>query len=69
MLVTWMDGFNALLAVDLVLQGLIQGKLDQKNRHFVVKYAVGRDTHHADIDSMIEKLTNWCVDRVVALRR
>ncbi|RLN87385.1 hypothetical protein BBJ28_00021469 [Nothophytophthora sp. Chile5] len=34
-------------------------KLDQKSRCFVVKYAVGRDTHHGDIDSMIEKLTSW----------
>lgn len=40
-------------------QGLVQGKLDQKSRRFVVKYAVGRDTHHEDIDSMIQKLTNW----------
>jgi len=45
------------------LQGLIQGKLDQKSRHFVVKYAVGRDTHHGDIDSMIEKLSSWFVTR------
>ena len=41
------------------LQGLIQGKLDQKLRCFVVKYAVGRDTHDKGVDEMIEKLTNW----------
>jgi hypothetical protein len=45
--------------LDCCLQGLIQGKLDQKSLCFVVKYAVGRDTHHEDIDDMIQKLTNW----------
>lgn len=40
-------------------QGLIQGKLDQKLRCFVVKYAVGRDTRHEYIDDMIQKLTTW----------
>ena len=40
-------------------QGLIQGKLDQKLRCFVVKYAVGRDTHDEGVDEMIEKLISW----------
>ncbi|KAG7394025.1 COP9 signalosome complex subunit 7a [Phytophthora boehmeriae] len=47
------------ILIDTIYSGLLQGKLDQKSRCFVVKYAVGRDTHHADIDSMIEKLVNW----------
>lgn len=44
------------------LQGLVQGKLDQKSRAFIVKYAVGRDTQNENIDSMIAKLTSWYVD-------
>lgn len=40
-------------------QGLVQGKLDQKSRSFVVKYAVGRDTQDEDIDQMIAKLVRW----------
>ncbi|KAE9022195.1 hypothetical protein PR003_g12411 [Phytophthora rubi] len=47
------------ILIDTIYSGLIQGKLDQKSRCFVVKYAVGRDTHHEDIDDMIQKLTNW----------
>lgn len=47
------------ILIDTIYSGLIQGKLDQKSRSFVVKYAVGRDTHHEDIDDMIQKLTNW----------
>ncbi|KAG7385506.1 COP9 signalosome complex subunit 7a [Phytophthora pseudosyringae] len=47
------------ILIDTIYSGLIQGKLDQKLRCFVVKYAVGRDTHHEDIDDMIQKLTNW----------
>lgn len=43
------------------VQGLVQGKLDQKSRAFVVKYAVGRDTQNEDIDSMIAKLISWYV--------
>lgn len=45
----------------LMPQGLVQGKLDQKSRAFIVKYAVGRDTQNEDIDSMIAKLTSWYV--------
>ncbi|KAI9906527.1 hypothetical protein PsorP6_003235 [Peronosclerospora sorghi] len=26
---------------------------------FRCEYAVGRDTHHEDVDNMIKKLTNW----------
>lgn len=37
----------------------MQGKLDQKARAFVVKYAVGRDTQDEDIDAMIAKLASW----------
>ena len=41
------------------VQGLLQGKLDQKSRCFVVKYAVGRDTQQEDVDGMIQALTHW----------
>ncbi|CAH0488844.1 unnamed protein product [Peronospora farinosa] len=47
------------ILIETIYSGLIQGKLDQKLRCFVVKYAVGRDTHHEDVDEMIQKLTNW----------
>ncbi|KAG2765900.1 hypothetical protein PC129_g8174 [Phytophthora cactorum] len=47
------------ILIDTIYSGLIQGKLDQKSRCFVVKYAVGRDTRHEDIDDMIQKLMNW----------
>ncbi|ETL84409.1 hypothetical protein F441_16340 [Phytophthora nicotianae CJ01A1] len=47
------------ILIDTIYSGLVQGKLDQKSRCFVVKYAVGRDTRHEDIDDMIQKLSNW----------
>ncbi|CAI5711621.1 unnamed protein product [Hyaloperonospora brassicae] len=47
------------ILIEAIYSGLIQGKLDQKLRCFVVKYAVGRDTHDEGVDEMIEKLTNW----------
>ncbi|KAI9906861.1 hypothetical protein PsorP6_004414 [Peronosclerospora sorghi] len=47
------------ILIDTIYSGLTQGKLDQKSRCFVVKYAVGRDTRHEDVDDMIQKLTNW----------
>ncbi|KAI9980122.1 hypothetical protein PInf_026789 [Phytophthora infestans] len=47
------------ILIDTIYSGLIQGKLDQKLRCFVVKYAVGRDTRHEYIDDMIQKLTTW----------
>ncbi|CEG37106.1 proteasome component region pci domain-containing protein [Plasmopara halstedii] len=47
------------ILIDTIYSGLIQGKLDQKSRCFVVKYAVGRDTCREDIDDMIQKLLNW----------
>ncbi|CAI5729758.1 unnamed protein product [Peronospora destructor] len=47
------------ILIDTIYSGLIQGKLDQKLRCFVIKYAVGRDTHHEDVDDMIRKLINW----------
>lgn len=47
------------ILIDTIYSGLIHGKLDQKARCFVVKYAVGRDTCREDIDDMIQKLTNW----------
>ncbi|ETK77732.1 hypothetical protein L915_16056 [Phytophthora nicotianae] len=47
------------ILIDTIYSGLVLGKLDQKSRCFVVKYAVGRDTRHEDIDDMIQKLSNW----------
>ncbi|CAH0477440.1 unnamed protein product [Peronospora belbahrii] len=47
------------ILIDAIYSGLIQGKLNQKLRCFVVKYAVGRDTRHEDVDDMIQKLVNW----------
>jgi hypothetical protein len=42
-----------------ITQSLVQGKLDQKSKSLVVKFAVGRDTQNVDIDLMIQKLTSW----------
>ncbi|TYZ64896.1 hypothetical protein PybrP1_001119 [[Pythium] brassicae (nom. inval.)] len=47
------------ILIDTIYSGLVQGKLDQKSRSFVVKYAVGRDTQDEDIDEMIAKLVSW----------
>ncbi|GAB9466280.1 hypothetical protein Gpo141_00003658 [Globisporangium polare] len=47
------------ILIETIYSGLVQGKLDQKSRAFIVKYAVGRDTQNEDIDSMIAKLTSW----------
>ncbi|TMW60542.1 hypothetical protein Poli38472_000584 [Pythium oligandrum] len=57
------------ILIDTIYSGLVQGKLDQKSKSLIVKYAVGRDTQNADVDLMIEKLTNWQIEATTICER
>jgi len=47
------------LIIDCIYQGIIKGKLDQKQQHIEVDFAVGRDIFPEKLDQMIEILDNW----------
>jgi hypothetical protein len=42
------------------IQGLVQGKLDQRNRQFEVTFAMGRDIGPGDVNAMLGKLVCVC---------
>jgi len=49
---------------DLIIDGtnnsVLQGKLDQKSKHFEVDYAMGRDIRKSDISQISATLQQWC---------
>merc|ERR1711976_919806 len=49
---------------DLIIEGcncsILLGKLDQKNSHFEVDYAMGRDIRKAEVSDIIQTLQQWC---------
>eukprot|EP01112_Ceratiomyxa_fruticulosa_P016751 TRINITY_DN5101_c0_g1_i1.p1 TRINITY_DN5101_c0_g1~~TRINITY_DN5101_c0_g1_i1.p1 ORF type:complete len:266 (-),score=57.34 TRINITY_DN5101_c0_g1_i1:182-979(-) len=47
------------LIIDCIYQGIIKGKLDQKQQHIEVDFAVGRDIVPERLDQMIDILANW----------
>lgn len=51
---------------DLIIEGananVLRGKLDQKNSHFEVDYALGRDIKKADISGILSTLGTWCAN-------
>ncbi|XP_031250831.1 COP9 signalosome complex subunit 7-like isoform X1 [Pistacia vera] len=44
---------------DCMYVGIVKGKLDHLRRSFEVQFAAGRDLRHGQLDSMMQKLTNW----------
>jgi len=56
------------LIIDAIYQGLVQGKLDQKQHTFEVEFAMGRDLKPESIDEFIDLLTNWSNQSDVLLR-
>jgi len=49
------------LLIDCMYQGLLEGKLDQKEKCMEVYETLGRDIKLEDIDQMISVLKNWVV--------
>jgi len=56
------------LIIDAIYQGIIQGKLDQKQKTFEVEHAMGRDVKIESIDGFIDLLTNWSAQSDVLLK-
>jgi len=56
------------LIIDSIYQGLIQGKLDQKQKTFEVEYAMGRDLKPDSVDEFINILTAWSNQSEVLLK-
>ncbi|KAL9648432.1 hypothetical protein ABK040_014052 [Willaertia magna] len=47
------------LLIDCMYQGLLEGKLDQKEKNLEVYETLGRDIQIGDLDQMISVLKNW----------
>lgn len=47
------------LILETVVLGLVEGQLDQSRQVFEVQFAMGRDIGPQDVDTMLDKLTNW----------
>lgn len=47
------------LIIDAIYQGLVNGKLDQKQHNFEVEHAIGRDLKPEDIGQFIDLLSTW----------
>ncbi|EGG19440.1 proteasome component region PCI domain-containing protein [Cavenderia fasciculata] len=47
------------LVIDSIYQNIIRGKLDQKNKHLEIEFAIGRDVPAASIDVLINALDSW----------
>ena len=48
-------------ALITTLQGLLTAKIDQKNERLRILSCSGRDITPADLSSMLESMSNWCV--------
>ncbi len=47
------------LVIEGIYYGLLEAKLDQKNQHVEVVFAMGRDLHEGDVAKMIQTLNAW----------
>eukprot|EP01132_Coremiostelium_polycephalum_P011222 gene11222-13748_t len=47
------------LIIDSIYQNIIRGKLDQKNKHLEIEFAIGRDVPPSYLNHMISVLDNW----------
>ncbi|GAM18602.1 hypothetical protein SAMD00019534_017770 [Acytostelium subglobosum LB1] len=47
------------LIIESIYQNVIKGKLDQKNKHLEIEFAIGRDVSIGQIDNVIATLDNW----------
>jgi len=56
------------LIIDSIYQGLIHGKLDQKQKTFEVEYAMGRDLKPESVEEFISILSNWSNQSEVLLK-
>jgi len=56
------------LIIDSIYQGLLTGKLDQKQKTFEVETAMGRDLKPESIDEFISILSNWSNQSEVILK-
>eukprot|EP01119_Soliformovum_irregulare_P008815 TRINITY_DN21932_c1_g1_i1.p1 TRINITY_DN21932_c1_g1~~TRINITY_DN21932_c1_g1_i1.p1 ORF type:complete len:267 (+),score=64.45 TRINITY_DN21932_c1_g1_i1:51-851(+) len=56
------------LIIDSIYLGIIQGSLDQKNKHLEVESAMGRDIKPDSVDNMIAILTAWSSQSDTLLR-
>jgi len=54
------------LIIDAIYNGVIVGKLDQRNQQLEVDRCMGRDVRAEEIPSIVAMLTDWC-DRCDAL--
>jgi len=56
------------LIIDAIYQGLVQGKLDQRQKFFEVESAMGRDLKPESINDFIDLLGRWSVQSEVLLK-
>ncbi|KYR01956.1 proteasome component region PCI domain-containing protein [Tieghemostelium lacteum] len=47
------------LIIDSIYQNIIKGKLDQKNKHLEIHFAIGRDVPVESLDGMLATLEGW----------
>eukprot|EP01133_Synstelium_polycarpum_P007765 gene7765-9109_t len=47
------------LVIESIYSNIIRGKLDQKNKHLEIEFAIGRDVPKNQIDNMLATLDNW----------
>eukprot|EP01097_Dermamoeba_algensis_P004260 TRINITY_DN2813_c0_g1_i1.p1 TRINITY_DN2813_c0_g1~~TRINITY_DN2813_c0_g1_i1.p1 ORF type:complete len:245 (-),score=45.99 TRINITY_DN2813_c0_g1_i1:55-789(-) len=48
------------LFIDSIYQGLLRGKLDQKDKQLEIEFAVGRDLRPGQLLEMVSFLNQWC---------
>lgn len=48
------------LIIEVIYADIIRGKLDQKNQHLEVDYALGRDIRQEAVPEIISVLQDWC---------
>jgi len=47
------------LIIDCIYQGIIRGRLDQKQQQVEIDFAIGRDLKPGQLDQLISFLSNW----------
>lgn len=48
------------LIIEVIYADVIHGKLDQKNQHLEVDYAIGRDIQPESVADIVTVLSDWC---------
>jgi len=56
------------LIIDAIYQGIIQGKLDQKNKTLLIESAMGRDLQPDSMENMISVLNLWSNQSEILLK-